>query len=196
VGYHEALSYGIIFWGASTTASKVFILQKKTLRIIYNIKPRDSCRKLFRDNQIMTFYSLYLYSLTLFVVKNKGFFDPNNTFHQYNTRTNKNLHLPSIHLRKYAKGPYVNGIKVFNHLPHNIKTLEHNPVKFKNALKNFFHQHPFYSIKEYFEQGNLTWGSFGQRDLLFWFLLFWLVFDLFLYSNELYIPIPISFVGS
>ena len=73
------MSYGIIFWGASTTASKVFILQKP-LRIIYNIKPRDSCRKLFRDNHIMTFYSLYLYSLTLFVVNNKGFFDPNNTF--------------------------------------------------------------------------------------------------------------------
>jgi len=123
--------------------------------------------KLFRDNHSMTFYSLYLYSFTLFVVNNKGLFDPNNTFHQYNTRTNKNLHLPSIHLLKDAKGPYVNGIKVFNHLPHTIQTLEHSPVKFKNALKNVFHQHPFYSMKEYFEQGNPTWGSFGQRDLLF-----------------------------
>jgi hypothetical protein len=35
---------------------------EKTLRIIYRIKPRESCRKLFSDNQIMTFYSLYLYS--------------------------------------------------------------------------------------------------------------------------------------
>jgi hypothetical protein len=54
----SVMSYGIIFWGASTTASKVFKLQKKTLRIIYRIKPRESCRKLFSDNQIMTFYSL------------------------------------------------------------------------------------------------------------------------------------------
>ena len=52
------------------------------------------------------------------------------------------LHLPSIHLMKYAKGPYVNSIKVFNHLPHTIKTLEHSPVKFKNALKNFFPSAP------------------------------------------------------
>jgi hypothetical protein len=52
------------------------------------------------------------------------------------------------------------GIKVFNHLPENIKNLEHSPVKFKNALKSFFHQHPFYSIKEYFEQGNPIRGSF------------------------------------
>jgi hypothetical protein len=41
-----------------------------------------------------------------------------------------------------------------------IKNLEHSPVKFKIALKKFFHQHPFYSIKEYFEQGNPTRGSF------------------------------------
>jgi hypothetical protein len=112
VNVQSIMSYGIIFWGASTTASKVLILQKKTLRIIYNIKPRDSCRKLFRDNQIMTFYSLYLYSLTLFVANNKCLFDPNNAFHQYNTRANKSLHLPSIHLMKYTKGPYGNGISV------------------------------------------------------------------------------------
>ena len=153
------MSYGIIFWGASTTASQVFLLQKKTLRIIYRIKPRESCRKLFCENQIMTFYSLYLYSLALFVANNKDLFDTNNNFHQYNTRTNKNFHFPSIHLMKYAKGPYVNGIKVFNHLPENIKNLECSPAKFKNALKNFFHQHPFYSIKEYFEQGNTIRGS-------------------------------------
>jgi hypothetical protein len=67
---------------------------------------------------------------------------------------------------KYAKGPYVNGIKMFNHLPQTIKILEHSPVKFKNALKNFFHQHPFYSIKENFEQGNPTSESSEKRDLL------------------------------
>ena len=148
------MSYGIIFWGASTKASQVFLLQKKILRIIYHIKPRESCRKLFYENQIMTFYSLYLYSLAQFVANNKDLFDTNSKFHQYNTRTNRNLHLPSIHLTKYAKSPYVNGIKVFNHLPENIKILECSPAKFKNVLNNFFHQHPFYSIKEYFELGN------------------------------------------
>ena len=150
------MSYGIIFWGTSTKASKIFILQKKILRIIFNIKPKDSCRKLFMDNQIMTFYSLYLYLLILFVANNKCLFDSNNAFHQYYTRAYKNLHFPSIRLMKYAKGPYVNGIKVFNHLPINIKKLEYSSVKFKKALKNFFHRHPFYSIEEYFELGNPT----------------------------------------
>jgi hypothetical protein len=64
---------------------------------------------------------------------------------------------------------------VFNHLPQTIKKLEHSPVKFKNALKKFFHQHPFYSIKEYFEQGNPTRGSFwtqGSSDLILFRVIF------------------------
>jgi hypothetical protein len=89
---------------------------------------------------------------------------------------------------KYAKVPYVNGIKVFIRLPQTIKNLEHSPVKFKNALKNFFHQHPFYSIKEYFEQGNPTRGSFEQRDLLirFCFKLFFMF-----YTGYLHLFFPI-----
>jgi hypothetical protein len=82
------------------------------------------------------------------------------------TRTNKILQLPSIRQMQYDKVPYVNGIKVFNHLPQTIKNLEDCPLKFNNALKFFFSQHPFYTIKEYFEKGNSTRGSTEQRDLL------------------------------
>jgi hypothetical protein len=32
---------GIIFWGSSTHAKKVFILQKKIIKIMTNTKPRD-----------------------------------------------------------------------------------------------------------------------------------------------------------
>jgi hypothetical protein len=51
------ISYGIIFWGQSSEASKVFIMQKKILRIIYNLKTTDTCRNIFTQNHIMTFYS-------------------------------------------------------------------------------------------------------------------------------------------
>ena len=61
--YGEAqpvMSYGIIFWGQSTEASRVFVMQKKLLRIIFNLNPTDLCRNIFKQNQIMTLYLYYM----------------------------------------------------------------------------------------------------------------------------------------
>jgi hypothetical protein len=38
-------------------------------------------------------------------------------------RVYKDIHTPDVKLTKYAKGAYVSGIKVFNHLPQSIKML-------------------------------------------------------------------------
>jgi hypothetical protein len=62
---HSFISYGVIFWGSSSYGSKVFILQKKIIRIITNTitntRPRDSCREVFKNMEIMTLYSQYIY---------------------------------------------------------------------------------------------------------------------------------------
>jgi hypothetical protein len=36
---HSIIDYGIIFWGSSTNMHKVFIMQKRIIRIITNTKP-------------------------------------------------------------------------------------------------------------------------------------------------------------
>jgi hypothetical protein len=51
---HSIISYGIIFWGSSSYTKKVFILQKKIIRIITNTRTRDSCREVFKNMEIMT----------------------------------------------------------------------------------------------------------------------------------------------
>ena len=99
----------------------------------------------------MTLYSQYIYSLILVVVKNEMLFTLNNETHTYNTRNNNNLHLPLVHLPKFYKGPYITGIKVFNHLPQNLKTLVHNSRKCRYSLKRFLYQHSFYFMEEYYE---------------------------------------------
>jgi hypothetical protein len=65
---HSITSYGVIFWGNSPSAKKVFKLQKKIIRIISNIGMRDSYRENFINLKIITLYSLYAYSVILFVV--------------------------------------------------------------------------------------------------------------------------------
>ena len=89
---HTIISYGII-WGNSFAAKKIFLLQKKILTIITNKKPRNSCRELFKDLQIITLYSQYIYSLILVVINNNMLFALNNETLLYNTRSSNNLHL-------------------------------------------------------------------------------------------------------
>jgi hypothetical protein len=97
---HTIMSYGVIFWGNSSCAKKVFKLQEKIIRIITNTRPRDSCREIFRNIQIMTLYSQNIYSIILFTVNNKHLFTTNNGIHKHNTRNNNNLHPALTNLTK------------------------------------------------------------------------------------------------
>jgi hypothetical protein len=149
---HSIMSYGVIFWGSASCANKVFLLQKRIIRIITNSGPRDSCRDIFRTMQIFTLYSQYIYSLLLFTIKNKHLFTTNNEIHEYNTRNINNLHPSVINLTKFKKGPYIICIKVFNHLPQPLKDMRvtNNPNQFRILLKRFLYHHSFYSMEEYF----------------------------------------------
>ena len=92
---HSIISYGIIFGGSSSHANKVYIFQKKIIRIVTNTRPRDSCREIFKSMEIIMSYSQYIYSLVLYTINNKHIFDTNNEIHKYKTRNNNNLHLPN-----------------------------------------------------------------------------------------------------
>jgi hypothetical protein len=148
---HSIISYGIIFWGSSSHPNKVFILQKKIISIIMNTRSRDSCREVFKNMEILTLYSQYIYSLILYTVNNKYLFNTINEIHKYRTRYNNNLHLPTVNLSKFSKGAYISGVKVFNHLPQYIKALANDRKCFKSRLKRFLYHHSFYSMDEYYE---------------------------------------------
>jgi len=99
------------FLGRSSSANKVFIFHKKIIRIITNIRPRDSCKEVFKSMEIMTLYSQYIYSLVLYTINNKHLFDANNEIHKYKARYNSNLHRPVANLSKFNKGTYISDIK-------------------------------------------------------------------------------------
>jgi hypothetical protein len=66
------------------------------------------------------------------------------------SRHGSDLHYPAYNLTKAQKGVSYSGIKVYNNLPHNIKSLSNNPNKFKPALRSFPFVGYFYSLDEYF----------------------------------------------
>jgi hypothetical protein len=58
---YSIMSCGLTFWGGSSYANKVFILQKKVIRIMMTARPRDSCREVFKNMEIMMLYSQYIF---------------------------------------------------------------------------------------------------------------------------------------
>jgi hypothetical protein len=63
--FHSIMKYGIIFWGNSAEAKKVFLLQKRTLRIMLGINHRNSCWPVFKELNILTLASQYILSLMI-----------------------------------------------------------------------------------------------------------------------------------
>jgi hypothetical protein len=67
--FHLVMSCGVIFWGNSHPSNNIFKIQKRTIRIITNSVKYDSCRQLFKQLQILTLRSQYMFSLLVFVAK-------------------------------------------------------------------------------------------------------------------------------
>jgi len=111
-------------------------------------RSRDSCRHLFKRLEILPLQSQYIFSVLLFVVKNKDLYTTNQEIHNITTRSNTNLHLPVCNLTVLQKGAYYSHIMLFYHIPLKIKSLSEINL-FKPALKNFLNLYLFYSVEEY-----------------------------------------------
>jgi len=148
---HSIISYGIIFGGNQPYSDKIFKIQERVIKIITNSRPRDSCRELFKNLEILPLYSQYVYSISIYVVKYNNLFHTNNQIHSIHTRLKTNLHPPTANLTKFQKGVYYLAIKIFNNLPHEIKDLANDILPFRNALKRFLLKNCFYNSKEYFD---------------------------------------------
>lgn len=72
---YSRLCYGVVVWGNSVDANRVFIMQKRTIRSIFGMRVRESCRPIFKRFKILTFTSIYILECTKFVRQNLQFFE-------------------------------------------------------------------------------------------------------------------------
>jgi hypothetical protein len=96
--FHSILSHGIIFWGNSAYSSDIFKIKKRIIWIIMNARNRGSCRQLFKNLKILPLISQYIFSLLLFVAKNRDSYESNSEIHNINTRFRSDLLASKIHL--------------------------------------------------------------------------------------------------
>jgi hypothetical protein len=135
--FHSVLAYGILFWGISSNSDKLFKLQKRVVRIMTGHGNRTSCKDLFKKLEILPLRSLYIFSILLFVIKNKKHFITNYDSHNIETRKCANLHFPNTWLTLYQNGVYFTGIKICNKLPSYLKDLVGFSKILKRSLKIF-----------------------------------------------------------
>lgn len=136
-------SYGIISWGSTNYLDRVFKLQKKALRILFNLDPKESCRPYFITHRLMTMSCIYMFNLLIYVRSNMQQFTLSNRNPRsfqifYHRHTSK----------KFEKSPEYVAVKLFNNMPLSIRKIE-DIRKFKKELKKFFLQKAFYTVNEY-----------------------------------------------
>lgn len=147
--FESIMSYGIILWGKSPSAERIFILQKRTLRAMLGMDSRASCRTAFKIHNILTVPSLYIYHTLCFVKNNFKSFTQHNHNHNYATRGNNNLQYEIHRLELYKMNPHYQGALLYNKLSNHIKEAPSINC-FKKRLKTYLLNKTFYSLNEYF----------------------------------------------
>ena len=146
---YSIMSYCVIGWGRATEWKRVFIIQKRMIRLIFNLSPRESCRNTFVLSGLLTFPCIYIYKAVVFVKKNPHQFSVPN--HNYNTRNTDMLSLVPHSTSLFEKSPQYSFAKMFNALPGDIRGIA-DVRRFKLAVKEFLIRGAYYSYQEYLTQ--------------------------------------------
>lgn len=147
--FYSRMRYGVIHWGMSSDVSRIFILQKRAIRTLFNLRRADSCRDIFKDNNIFTFYDMYIFEVLCYVYKNRNSFDFSLP-HGYGTR-NCDYVLPPRHRTcAFQKSLTFVGCRLFNVLPNEMKLCTSLHL-FRRELKKHMFVINCYSINDFFE---------------------------------------------
>lgn len=146
------LNYCIVLWGNSVDSDRVFLAQKRMIRLIFRVDSRASCRPVFVANEILSLPCLYIYKLLLFVKQNcdineSGNFTKNSDLHSYKTRYCDLFVMDGHNLTKFESSPVYAGKRLYNRLPVTIRKLDFN--RFKYTIKELLLRKCYYSVGEY-----------------------------------------------
>nr|CAI5846676.1 unnamed protein product [Callosobruchus analis] len=147
--FESILRYGIIFYGHSNSLQRLFIVQKRALRCMLKIRHRESCRGKFSSNKLLTITAIYIQEILLFVFKNRQCFQKFLPTNYYPTR-NFNYRFPVHHLTLTEKNVEYSCIKIFNHLPLDLKIVT-DLTTFKKKIHKMLIDLEPYCLEDYFK---------------------------------------------
>lgn len=151
---YSHMSMNILCWGRSRDSKKVFLAQKRIIRLIFGLGYVDSCRSTFIKNGILTVSSIYIMKCLVYINNNISDFDRLSATHSYNTRHGNELTVPHHRTSNYECSPEYSAIILYNRLPQNMKNIT-NKKTFKKTLKDLLIKNCYYSVEEFLEDRGL-----------------------------------------
>lgn len=144
---YSHISYNIEVWGSSIDFNRVFVLQKRILRLIFGLNSQASCRPYFVEHRILTAPCIYIYRCLLYTKDNVTTYVKLSSFHNYCTRNNEVLSVPRHNTSKFETSTLFQCITLFNKLPVSFKSL--NRQNFRREVKALMLRKCYYSVGEY-----------------------------------------------
>lgn len=149
VAYHSYVAsrmrYGIIFWGNATNNERVLIAQKRCIRAIRGLKRMDSCKPHFKELRILTFPSLYIYEVALFVKRHPQLFPK-----VLRARRSDQVCSRAGKTALFNKSILAMAPKIYNKIPKPIRECQ-DIIIFRRLLFNHLTEKSYYSIREFLE---------------------------------------------
>lgn len=141
------LNYCINVWGSTEKGNlyRLFLLQKRAVRYIFNAGYLDHTKSMFEKLQILEVHKMVQYKACIFMfnffhnklpLPFKNYFPNLLDMHNYNTRQNNQLRIQKFRTEIFRKSIIIYGPTQWNLLPENIRNIT-SKNHFKRQLKEF-----------------------------------------------------------
>ena len=142
------ICYGIEIYGSmsETLSNRLQIVSNKLLKILFNMSPFHSTNQLHKELDILKVKDVYKSRVLKFVFQclnhtmlcmYNNYFQKRRSLHDRNLRDMKNLHVPVGYSAIALSSTRINGAKLWNELPLEIRKID-DAICFKNSLKSHF----------------------------------------------------------
>lgn len=145
---YSHISYNIATWGSATESIRVFIAQKRLIRLIFNLNWLETCKYTFINKKILTVPCIFIFKCLTFTKRNLNTFVKVGEGHEHHTRYGYYLQLPKHRTATYERSPHYKFVTLYNALPPELKSIG-NYDQFKRAVKTFLLEGAYYSIDEF-----------------------------------------------
>ncbi|KAJ8038193.1 hypothetical protein HOLleu_19201 [Holothuria leucospilota] len=149
---YSQISYCNIVWGNTypTYLNRIYLLQKKAIRLITNSNYCASTNRLFFHLKTLNIFDVYRYQVSIFMYKYvneslpivfDNYFNLNRDYHHYPTRKSDNFHVSRFCTQAFNRSLYVMGPKFWNNLNNDIKNSKSLGIFCRNLKKHILQRY-------------------------------------------------------